>query len=134
MAKKPQSEWQRNYNASEKGKAAQARYHATGKGKDSIARARLVAKAPEKSSRRNAVAREYRAMVTEYVRQTKKESSCTICGEKDWRCLDFHHTDPATKLFGVGHTGTRRLEAVQAEIAKCKVVCANCHRKLHAPE
>jgi hypothetical protein len=61
-----------------------------------------------------------------------KASGCIKCPEKDLRCLDLHHRDPAEKSFGFGEqmygVSVARLEA---EIAKCDVLCANCHRKEH---
>jgi hypothetical protein len=56
------------------------------------------------------------------------------CGESDRRCLDFHHRDPATKAAAVSYMihGRVSLERLQREVAKCDVLCANCHRKAHA--
>jgi len=83
---------------------------------------------------------EYRAS-WQKVQQSKKQilldarlCGCRICGEKDPACLDFHHRDPTTKE---GHIGEfRRFGAARlpAEIAKCDVLCANCHRKFHRDE
>jgi hypothetical protein len=42
--------------------------------------------------------------------------------------MDFDHRDPAVKSFAIGPSLTRNRAAVVAEIAKCDVVCANCHR------
>ena len=70
-----------------------------------------------------------RAWLTEY----KATLFCTGCGESHPATLDFHHTDPATKERSLGdavrYAWSRR--KVLAEIAKCEVLCANCHRKLH---
>ena len=63
-----------------------------------------------------------------------RAGGCVVCGEKDPSCLDFHHRDPSTKEGHIGefrHFGTKR---VLAEIAKCDVLCANCHRKHHRDE
>lgn len=56
---------------------------------------------------------------------------CVDCGETDPRCLDFDHRDPKTKLKGVATLVVCgiKLERVIAEVAKCDVRCANCHRK-----
>lgn len=59
---------------------------------------------------------------------------CQICGYS--RCaeaLDIHHRDPSLKKFGISVDGnTRSWERVKAEIASCILLCANCHRELHA--
>jgi len=62
----------------------------------------------------------------------KQELGCAHCGIKDPRVLDFHHKKGEDKLFTIG--GFRRevgFGKLQEEIAKCEVVCANCHRILH---
>ena len=45
-------------------------------------------------------------------------------------CIDFHHVDPALKLFCIG-VGSHTDEETAAEIAKCVCVCSNCHRDFH---
>ena len=59
---------------------------------------------------------------------------CSICGYD--RCigaLQFHHRDGQLKEFGLAERGlTRSLEAVQAEAAKCVLLCANCHAEVEA--
>jgi hypothetical protein len=59
---------------------------------------------------------------------------CVDCGYA--RCLatlEFHHRDATTKEFGVANFGGS-LERLLTEIAKCDLLCANCHRKRHARE
>ena len=47
--------------------------------------------------------------------------------------LDFHHIDASKKSFGLSARGvTRAWDKVKAEADKCVLVCANCHRELHA--
>jgi hypothetical protein len=41
--------------------------------------------------------------------------------------MDFDHRPGTVKLFHIGKN-THSEDAVLAEIAKCDVVCANCHR------
>ena len=59
---------------------------------------------------------------------------CMICGYK--RCpgaLDFHHRNPKLKEFGLSERGlTRSWEKIRKEIDKCVLICANCHREVHA--
>lgn len=70
---------------------------------------------------------------------------CMRCGEADWRCLDLHHRDPtekhralrAPKQLSRNRGGSWRLvpfRDMDAEFAKCDVLCANCHRKEHVPD
>lgn len=63
----------------------------------------------------------------------KKTLSCIRCGEDHPACLVFHHREGELKLFEIS-LGPSRGFATQrmlAEIAKCDVLCANCHAKHH---
>jgi transcription elongation factor Elf1 len=64
----------------------------------------------------------------------KKYLSCLVCGESESSCLDFHHLDGSRKDFSVATRkySTGNFEVTKNEIEKCVVLCANCHRKLHA--
>lgn len=58
-----------------------------------------------------------------------KDVPCADCGGRfPAVCMDFDHLD--NKVLGVSQMVHRgyALEAILAEIAKCEVVCANCHR------
>ena len=62
-----------------------------------------------------------------------KECGCVICGEKEPVCLDFHHINPSDKNFDIGKQfHIKATETIIKEIDKCVVLCANCHRKVHA--
>lgn len=67
----------------------------------------------------------------EWLAEYKKTLSCTKCGENHPACLDFHHKDPSTKEFSISKMASNSIERLKAEIAKCEVLCANCHRKEH---
>ena len=60
--------------------------------------------------------------------------ACALCGYD--RCvgaLHFHHVDPSTKQFHLSMQGvTRSLAAARAEMAKCVLLCANCHAEVEA--
>ena len=56
------------------------------------------------------------------------EHPCRDCGEDDPAVLEFDHL--ADKAFDISHAlPYRAWNAILAEIAKCDVVCANCHRR-----
>ena len=78
--------------------------------------------------------RERRAKTVQWI-QEQKQRGCLLCGETTIACLDFHHRDPKTKSFCIGlESGAVSLKRVIREVAKCDILCANCHRKLHAAE
>jgi len=59
-----------------------------------------------------------------------KQKPCQDCGGKFHpEAMEFDHRDGETKSFSISYHG-RRVggEALLAEIAKCDLVCANCHR------
>ena len=63
-----------------------------------------------------------------------KGYKCSICGYD--RCsdaLEFHHTNPNEKDFIIGdRNNTQDWPKIKAELDKCILVCANCHRELHS--
>ena len=70
-----------------------------------------------------------RQMAVEY-----KGGKCEICGyDQCIESLDFHHRDKTNKDFSISSKGyTRSWNRVMEELDKCIIVCANCHRELHA--
>jgi len=76
-----------------------------------------------------------RAEMRAWFRELKSTKSCLRCGEATLECLQFHHRDPAEKDIEVSNmiSGWSR-ERILEEIAKCDVLCANCHLKLHWEE
>lgn len=74
-----------------------------------------------------------RREVIEWIRDHKK--GCSRCPETHPACLQFHHRDPAEKEFNIGEAIRLgwSVERIEAEIAKCDVLCANCHAKEHWP-
>jgi hypothetical protein len=75
-------------------------------------------------ARRRKIADERMMLVVGYLR----EHPCVDCGETDVLVLEFDHL--GNKLFNITDgIRDRALEALLAEMAKCDVVCANCHRR-----
>lgn len=61
-------------------------------------------------------------------------SKCSLCGWDGYQeGLEFHHVHPEEKEFGIGGNNavTKALEKQLAEMRKCILVCANCHRGIH---
>lgn len=63
-----------------------------------------------------------------------KGGKCERCGYKKCiEALDFHHKDDSTKSFGISSKGhTYSLNKGKAEVDKCELLCANCHREAHS--
>lgn len=62
----------------------------------------------------------------------KIKTGCKHCGYKDHpAALQFHHTDPKSKVFNIGSNYHLPIEIIQQEIDKCIILCANCHKIEH---
>ena len=61
-----------------------------------------------------------------------KGGKCQVCGyNKCQAALELHHLNKSEKNFGIGDKGyTRSWEKVRAELDKCILLCANCHREI----
>ena len=79
--------------------------------------------------------------VANFIRRRKSNlikvfhSKCCICGfDKYQEALEFHHVNPEEKEFqiGGGNTIIKALDKQLQELKKCILVCANCHRGIHA--
>lgn len=57
-----------------------------------------------------------------------KDVPCKDCGGKfPPECMTFDHLPEFVKSFGLGGGQSRKWSTIEAEMAKCEVVCANCH-------
>lgn len=63
-----------------------------------------------------------------------RKKKCKFCPENRFPCLDFHHRERGEKVATIGQVRHWNQERLVEEIAKCDVVCANCHRWLHWKE
>lgn len=58
-----------------------------------------------------------------------KCEDCGFTGHPD--CFDFHHRDPSEKEFEWRQVKDKSKAFRDAELAKCALLCANCHRLRH---
>jgi 5-methylcytosine-specific restriction endonuclease McrA len=62
-----------------------------------------------------------------------KGGCCSICGYNRYiGSLEFHHVNAEGKDFTLAHAKNTVFEKIKAELDKCVVLCANCHREEHA--
>lgn len=62
------------------------------------------------------------------------ESKCKVCGEDDPLVLEFDHRDPETKAYNISEMLRLSEAKISEEVAKCDVLCANCHRRKTAQQ
>lgn len=76
----------------------------------------------------------HKAGIIQWFKELKLTLKCLLCSEDESACLDFHHLDPTSKEFDVSKMPGYGIskKSILKEISKCIVLCANCHRKLHA--
>ena len=79
---------------------------------------------------------ERKRQLASWLQAYKATLKCSRCGEDHPACLDFHHRIPSDKEFTAAWMAKWgwSIAKMQAEIKKCDVLCANCHRKLHWSE
>lgn len=69
--------------------------------------------------------------VFEYLRS----HSCINCGESDPVVLEFDHRNGDDKIESISNLiRASTWERIEAEIQKCDVLCANCHRRKSAAQ
>lgn len=63
------------------------------------------------------------------INQYKLDKGCIDCGYREHpAALDFDHRDPSLKYANIAQMITYSWKAIKAELDKCAVRCANCHR------
>lgn len=74
--------------------------------------------------------RHNRTRIRAFILEHLKAHPCVDCGETDPVVLEFDHVR-GEKEFHIAKASTHNisLARLEAEIAKCDVRCANCHRK-----
>lgn len=127
MTSEAQKAAMRRYNASPKGRAARERYMQTERGRE----VQRLAKA--RSNRKNAesiriASYKRKSGQRERIDQIKQAAGCTDCGYSSHpAALEFDHVN-GDKSSNVSRLIGSTWDRIEAEIAKCEVVCANCHR------
>lgn len=107
-------ERQKRYAQSEAGKAKRKAYRSTGAWK----------------AKRNAYNQQRTQTRARWIKAYKLSRGCMDCGYKDHpEALDFDHRPGVQKQFEISAVCKNgNMDRLMAEIEKCDVVCANCHR------
>lgn len=67
-----------------------------------------------------------------FLARYKRFIGCQNCGEKEPVVLDLHHDNADSKEGDPSNLCGRSRKRLKDEVRKCIVLCANCHRKVHA--
>jgi len=124
MGKTP--EYMRNYRRSESGKAAIERFRKSEKGR-AIQERYLNSEQGQETQRRQRANRKRRNR--EIVDKVKSRPCADCGGSFDIVCMDLHHYQGKKEItVGWGKYTPKKL---MAELDKCVVLCACCHRLRH---
>lgn len=66
--------------------------------------------------------------IRDHIIAYKSTHPCVDCGNDNWIVLDFDHRPGEKKLYKIANTSWLTMAKLEAEIVKCDVRCANCHR------
>lgn len=73
--------------------------------------------------------------ITEKRKKIKLDAGgkCTTCGyDKCLEALEWHHLDETKKEFSIRDLQDVSKARLEKELEKCVLLCANCHREVHA--
>jgi len=66
-----------------------------------------------------------------WLEEYKKTLNCSNCGNNNFKVLEFHHVGTNKEIEIANSIAKHSIDKVKTEIAKCIVLCANCHREHH---
>jgi hypothetical protein len=73
--------------------------------------------------------RNFKKIRLAYINSVKKDKPCADCNVVfPPCCMDFDHLEGFVKLGSINKMLTANMDVLRAEIAKCELVCSNCHR------
>jgi hypothetical protein len=73
--------------------------------------------------------RQIRDRNREYVRKIKESNPCTDCEQfYHYSQMDFDHIDFKKQNIAKLVNSEASIKTIKQEIAKCELVCSNCHR------
>ena len=70
-----------------------------------------------------------REIAFEFTRQLKENTPCKDCNKSfHFSAMDFDHLEDKSFSIGDACSNGYSIERIKEEIAKCEIVCSNCHR------
>jgi len=79
------------------------------------------------------IVKERKQKIKKWFGDYKKGIKCSMCSESHPATIDFHHRNSKEKDNGIAYFVANGYspKRILRELEKCKVLCANCHRKVH---
>jgi hypothetical protein len=112
-------------DADERRAYARAYYHRTKERRKELAKGHNVSRAAQAAARQRYYTKRAALIAA------AKSVPCADCGREFPPCaMDLHHGD-GDKEFSIGASRSISVVRLEAEIAKCVVLCAVCHRLRH---
>lgn len=71
--------------------------------------------------------RKHREELRQLIRAAKSKLCSDCRTQYPWYVMQFDHLPQHNKICAVGRVQSLGLTRIEQEIAKCEVVCANCH-------
>lgn len=94
-------------------------------------RKRKYADDPEYKARKQATDKAWRDKLRQELRDYKVEVGCVRCGyRKCASALEFHHREKNKEITIADKISVGR-KKLWEEVAKCDILCANCHAEIH---
>lgn len=69
-----------------------------------------------------------------WIKSLKENKCCERCGFDNHKALQWHHKNPKDKTFNIADAIRYSRQDILDEIAKCELICANCHQIEHHTE
>ena len=74
--------------------------------------------------------RKYYLKKRQFLNDLKDNKPCSDCGVAyRYYVMDFDHRPGELKIKHIAHLSTYSEELILREVAKCDLVCSNCHRE-----
>lgn len=67
--------------------------------------------------------------IIKYLGEILTKAKCELCNNSDFYCLEFDHFKDKKNNISTLLSNKYTLNTIKKEIAKCRILCSNCHRK-----